>query len=152
MTDRSTHVLSLVPIALLTLVAGHHPGYLLALVAGVLLPEVDTVSPKIHRSWLFHTFLSTTVLYQVVHQSGLGERFPVVTTAVHFLTLGMTFHFLFDYVFPKNQSNDGAEWPVKPTFFSAPWGLTWLGLSWLAQWFGYLSIAFLPWVFTDFVA
>lgn len=152
MTSRSTHVLSLIPIAVLTLVLGYHPSYLLALIAGVLLPEVDTASPTIHRSWLFHTFLPTTVLYQLVNQFNVGEQFPFVVTLVHFITLGMAFHFLFDYVFPKTQSNKGAEWPIKPTFFSAPWGLTWLGLSWLAQWFGYVSIAFLPWLVTDFFA
>jgi len=44
----------------------------------------------------------------------------------------------------------GAVWPVRPVFFSAYWGLIWLGISWLVQWFIYLSTAFLPWLVAHF--
>lgn len=152
MTSRTTHVLSLMPVALLTVVLGYHPGYWLALVAGVLLPEIDTISPATHRSWIFHTFLPSAALYQCLYQLGIGEQFPAALQVVHFATIGMFFHFLFDFVYPKDQSNDGAEWPVRPAFFSDVWGLTWLGLSWFAQWFSYLSFAFIPWLATDFIA
>lgn len=150
MTSPRTHVLSLIPIAILTIALGYHPAYLITLVAGVLLPEVDTISPKIHRSWIFHAFLPTAILYQIIYQSGFESRLPTAVVVVHFITVGMAWHFLFDYVYPKSQSNDGAEWPVRPTVFSEPWGLFWFGLSWLVQWFSYLSSAFLPWLFTQF--
>lgn len=152
MTDRTTHLLSVVPIAILGLVVGYHPAYGLALVAGVLLPEIDTVSPSTHRSWLFHTFLPAAIVYDLAYVTGVGERFPAIPIAIHFLTLGMAFHFLLDYVYPRRQSNEGAEWPVRPALFSAPWGLMWFGLAWFAQWFGYLSFAFFPWLLTDFLA
>lgn len=147
MTSRRVHLLSIIPIALLSGLLGYHPIYWAALVIGVLLPEVDTVSSRFHRSWLFHTFLPTAIMYQILIQSGIGDRFPYLITAIHFVTIGLFFHFLFDYVYPKNQTNEGAAWPVKPTFFSEPWGLLWLGFSWFVQWFIYLSGSFIPWVF-----
>lgn len=147
MTSRRIHVLSILPFALLSGVLGYHPIYWLALLIGVLLPELDTVSSRLHRSWLFHTFLPTAVAYQCLVQSGLADQFPFLVTGVHFATVGLSLHFLFDFVYPKGQTNDGAEWPVRPTVFSAPWGLMWLGLAWFVQWFAYLSSAFVPWVF-----
>lgn len=144
MTTRKVHVLSTVPTGLLALVVGHHPAFLIALVAGVLLPEVDTVRRWFHRSWIFHTFLPPAIAFQAA--LALGVETAAVYTAIHFVTVGMGLHLLFDFVYPKTQSHPGAEWPVRPSIWSAPWGLMWLGLSWFAQWFLYLSTAFLPWL------
>lgn len=145
MTSRRVHVLSTVPTMILALVLGYHPIFLLALVAGALLPDVDAVDRRFHRSWIFHTFLPPTILFQVAVVAGVTDQ--AVYTAIHFLTVGMGLHFLFDFVYPKEQTHPGAEWPVRPSIWSAPWGLMWLGLSWFAQWFLYLSPAFLPWLF-----
>lgn len=150
MTSRSVHLVSLIPIALLSVVLDYHPAYWLALAVGVLLPEGDTISPALHRSWVFHTFLPVAAAYQAIQLLQLGSRYPWLVVTLHFVTLGLGFHFLFDFIYPKTQSHEGSEWPVRPTFFSVPWGLMWLGLAWLAQWFGYLAVSFLPWIVTDF--
>ncbi|WP_276257108.1 hypothetical protein [Halomontanus rarus] len=144
MTTRKVHVLSTLPTMLLALVLGYHPIFFVALVAGVLLPEIDTVDRRFHRSWLFHTFLAPAIVYQLALVAGV--RSEAVYTGIHFVTLGMVLHFVFDYVAPKTQTHPGAEWPVRPSIWSAPWGLMWFGLSWFAQWFLYLSVAFIPWL------
>lgn len=143
-TSRPFLVLSTVPTMVLALVLGYHPLYFLPLVAGALLPDVDAIDRRLHRSWCFHTFLPPAILFQIALV--LGIEHTAVYTAIHFVTIGMLFHFLFDYVYPKTQRHPGAEWPVRPSIWSAPWGLMWFGLSWFAQWFLYLSVAFLPWV------
>lgn len=145
MTSRRVHAASIVPAGILATVLGYHPLYWVALVIGVLLPEVDAIRERFHRSWVFHTFLPTAVAYQFVVLSGLGDRYPFLVTGVHFVTVGLLFHFLFDFVYPKHQTHDGAEWSVRPTIFSDHWGLMWLGLSWFVQWFIYLAGAFIPW-------
>lgn len=147
MTSKKIHIVSLIPVAILTVILGYHPIYWFPLLGGVLLPEVDAVSPRLHRSWIFHTFLIPALLYQICIQSRLNEEFSVAVLIIHFITVGMMFHFLFDFVYPKNQTHNGAEWPVRPTIFSDPWGLMWLGLSWAFQWFAYLSNSFIPWLF-----
>ncbi|GAB3035543.1 hypothetical protein [Natronobiforma cellulositropha] len=149
MTGVRTHLVSLVPPALLAVILGFHPAYLLAMVAGVLLPTVDALDERLHRSWLFHTFLVPAILYELLVQSGVDSALPAAVVALHFLTIGMLFHFVFDFVYPKEMSHEGTEWPVQPTIWSAPWGLFWLGLAWLFQWFVYLAPAFLPWLVTS---
>lgn len=144
MRARRIRLLAGVPSALLAVALGYHPAYLLALFGGVLLPDVDAVDRRFHRSWLFHTFLLPAIAYQAVSFAGVDS--PAVVTAVHFVTVGMACHFVCDYAFPKTRSHSGAEWPVRPTIWAAPWGLMWLGLAWFAQWFLYLADAFLPWV------
>jgi len=146
MTEKRIHVASVVPPAVLAIALGFHPGHVLALVVGVLLPEVDTFDSRFHRSWVLHTFLAPAVAYNLVIQFGLDAMVPELRIAIHFVTVGMVFHFLFDFVYPKGMEHDGAEWPVRPTVFSEPWGLMWLGLSWFTQWFVYLSPYFLPWL------
>lgn len=146
MTSRRTHLVSLVPPAILAIILGYHPGYLLAMTVGVLLPNVDAAHPRLHRSWAFHTFLVPAILYQGVELSGIAENFPTIVLVLNFITVGLVFHFVLDFAYPKQMAHDGAEWPVRPTVFSDPWGLMWLGLSWFIQWFLYLSDVFVPWV------
>jgi len=145
-TSRELHLLSVVPVAFLFVLLGYHPLAALPLVVGVLLPELDTVDDRVHRSWLLHTYLFPALLYWVLVNTGLSGTHPWLLTSIHLLTVGMTVHFLADYVYPKGMDHRGAVWPVRPVFFSAYWGLIWLGISWLIQWFIYLSTAFLPWL------
>lgn len=145
-TSRELHLLSIVPIAFLAVVGGYHPWVAVPLVAGALLPELDTIDRRLHRSWLLHTFLAPAIAYWLLGQTGVAEASPWLVTAVHFLSVGMLVHFLADYVYPRGMDHPGAEWPVRPVFFSAPWGLVWLGIAWFVQWFLYLSPAFLPWL------
>lgn len=144
MSHKRTYILTGAPIGLLAVVLGYHPGYLLALLCGTLVPNIDTVDSRVHRSWLFHTYLAPTIIYVLVSLLGLASL--RIVSVLHFLTLGMTAHFVCDYVYLKNQTHNGAAWPVRPTFWSAPWGLMWLGLAWFAQWFLYLAPSFIPWV------
>lgn len=130
---------------MLALAIGHHPIFLVFLVVGVLLPEADTIDRRPRRSWVFHTFLPPTILYQLALIVGI--EIDGIYTAIHLITVGVGLYLLFDFVYPKNQTHPGAEWPVWPSIWSAPWGLMWLGLSWFAQWFLYLSVVFLPWLF-----
>ncbi|KTG09061.1 hypothetical protein AUR64_14765 [Haloprofundus marisrubri] len=146
MTSREVHLVSTVPVAFLAVAVGHHPAVALPLVVGVLLPELDAFREETHRSWLLHTFLFPTLLYQAALRLGLLSALPAVATTIHFLALGMGLHFVADYVYPRTQTNPGAEWPVRPVGFSSPWGLLWLGISWAIQWYGYLAAAFLPWL------
>jgi len=146
MTSRRQHIASLVPAALLAITIEFHPGYIVAMAAGVLLPEIDAVTPRLHRSWIFHTALIPAIGYQFLLQSGVAELISQTVLVVHFATVGILFHLLFDFVYPKEMEHAGAEWPVRPTIFSEPWGLMWLGLSWFTQWFIYLSPAFVPWL------
>jgi hypothetical protein len=143
-TSRQLHILSIVPIAVVVLVLGFHPLVVVPLAVGVLLPELDTVAGEYHRSWLLHTFLVPALGYQMAVRVGFAGTWIVL--GIHFVTLGMLLHFLADYIYPKKMSHSGSEWPVRPTFRSAPWGLIWLGISWAVQWFAYLSPAFLPWL------
>ncbi|WP_458208757.1 hypothetical protein [Haladaptatus sp. NG-SE-30] len=145
MTRWTVHVGSAIAVAVVAIVFGHHPIVVLPLVIGALLPEVDAVNERTHRSWLFHTFLAPAIAYQFVIRSGIGLS-PLLVDGIHFVTIGMVVHFVADYVYPRTQTHPGAEWPVRPTVLSAPWGLLWLGLAWFIQWFGYLSNAFLPWL------
>ncbi|WP_435066210.1 hypothetical protein [Halobaculum sp. EA56] len=144
MTDRRVHVASAVPAAFLAVAVGHHPAVAVPLVAGVLLPEVDTVSERFHRSWVLHTPLVPALAYAVADRVGVLS--PPVAAAVHFLALGMTLHLLADFVYPREMSHEGAAWPVRPTVGSTPWGLLLLGVAWAAQWFLYLAPSFLPWL------
>lgn len=130
----------------MSIALGNHPLVAFPLVAGVLLPDLDAVREDTHRSWALHTFLVPAIVYQLALRSGLLASTPSIGTALHFLTLGMTLHFGYDYVYPKEQTNAGSAWPVRPVGPSAPWGLLWLGVSWLLQWYFYLSPAFLPWL------
>jgi len=144
MTTWRRHLASAVPVAFLAVAFGHHPVVAVPLVAGVLLPELDAQAERFHRSWLLHTFLAPALLYAGLDRLGLTS--PVVTTAIHFVTLGMALHLLADFVFPREMDHDGAGWPVRPVLVSSPWGLLWLGLAWTVQWFLYLSGAFIPWL------
>ncbi|XVH32487.1 hypothetical protein ACNS7O_04690 [Haloferacaceae archaeon DSL9] len=144
MTTWDRHVASAVPVAFLAVALGYHPLVALPLVAGTVLPEIDTVDERMHRSWAFHTFTVPAALYVTAER--VDALTPTFAIAVHFLTLGMALHFLADYVYPKTQTHRGAEWPVRPVGVSAPWGLLWFGLVWAFQWFFYLSPAFIPWV------
>ncbi|WP_224448707.1 hypothetical protein [Haloprofundus salilacus] len=146
MTSRELHVASAIPVAFLAVAFGSHPIVAVPLVVGVLLPVLDAFRADTHRSWLLHTFLFPTLLYQAALRLDVLSAVPSVATAIHFLALGMGLHFLADYVYPRRQTNPGAEWPVRPVGFSAPWGLLWLGISWAIQWYGYLAAAFLPWL------
>lgn len=143
MTARWLSVATAAPAGVLALVFGYNPVYLLALFCGAVLPDVDAFDRRFHRSWLFHTYLAPTIAFVLVALTGFG---PAVVVVIHFLTLGMTAHFVCDFVYPKRRTHEGAEWPVRPTVWSAPWGLMWLGLAWFAQWFLYLVPAFFPWM------
>lgn len=145
-TSRELHLLSSVPAAFLLVAVGYHPISVVPLVAGVLLPELDTADERLHRSWLVHTYLFPALLYWGVTAAGLHTARPWLVTGIHLLSVGMTLHFAADYVYPKGMDDPGAAWPVRPVVFSTPWGLVWLGLSWFVQWFLYLSPAFLPWI------
>ena len=149
-TSRELHLLSVVPVAFIAVLGGYHPWVAAPLVAGVMLPELDAIDQRLHRSWLLHTFTVPAVAYWALVRTGLGATSPWLVTTVHFLALGMGVHFLADYVYPRGMDHPGAEWPVRPVFFSAPWGLIWLGVAWFVQWFAYLSPAFLPWVALHF--
>ncbi len=146
MTSRTLRALFFVSVSILIITIGYHPVFILAFGLGLIIPDVDSLDPRFHRSWVFHTFLPSAIAYQMLVISNVGTRYPPFVTGIHFVTIGMFFHFLLDYVYPKGMSNDGSSWPIKPTIFSSPWGLMWLGFSWLIQWFAYLSIAFLPWL------
>lgn len=144
-TSRELHLLTAVPVAFVGVLAGYHPVYAIPLVIGVLFPELDSFDERTHRSWLVHTFLFPAILYWIVSKIGLAAT-PWFVTTINVFTLGMLVHFLADYVYPKGMDHRGAVWPVRPVFFSAPWGLVWLGVAWFLQWFGYLSPVFLPWL------
>lgn len=144
MTSRETHVVSAIPVAFLAVAVGHHPVVAVPLLVGTLLPELDTVSEQLHRSWLLHTFLGPALVYTGLDRVGL--LVPAAATALHFVTLGMALHFLTDYLYPRRTTHDGARWPVRPVLVSAPWGLLWFGVAWAVQWFWYLSPAFIPWL------
>lgn len=144
MTSREVHVVSAVPVAFLAVALGHHPVVAVPLVAGTLLPELDAVAERLHRSWLLHTFLVPALVHAALDR--IGALTPAVATAVHFVTLGMALHFLADYLYPREATHPGARWPVRPVLVSAPWGLLWLGVAWTVQWFLYLSPAFVPWL------
>jgi len=118
------------------------------LVAGALFPEVDATDERLHRSWLFHTYLIPTLVYFAITSVGIGESHQWLVTGVHVFSVGLTLHFLADYIYPKGMDHPGSVWPVRPFVISAPWGLIWLGVAWLIQWFVYLSDAFLPWIVT----
>lgn len=144
MTDRGVHIATTVPVSFLAVAVGYHPVIVVPLVIGVLLPEVDTVDKRIHRSWLFHTFFVPSVVYAGLDRAGvLVEPLAVF---LHFITLGMALHLLADFVYPRRMSNPGAGWPVRPALVATPWGLLWLGVAWTVQWFIYLSPEFIPWV------
>lgn len=130
--------------AFVAVAVGYHPVVAVPLLAGSLLPELDTFAERYHRSWLLHTFLIPALAYAGLRRVGLLT--PSVTTAIHFVTIGMALHFLADYVYPRVSTHTGARWPVRPVLFSAPWGLLWLGIAWTVQWFLYLSPAFIPWL------
>ncbi|MCU4975060.1 hypothetical protein OB955_20360 [Halobacteria archaeon AArc-m2/3/4] len=129
-------------IGIFSVLVGFHPVVLFCLLIGVFIPDVDAIDERVHRSWIFHTFLPPTVAYVTLTIAGYGSAI----TFVHFVTIGMLVHFVLDFVYPKHQIHDGAAWPVRPTIGSAPWGLLLLGISWTIQWFLYLSNSFLPWL------
>lgn len=146
MTDRKLHLASTIPVAFVAVAVGHHPVYAIPLVLGVFLPEVDTVRRWLHRSWLAHTLLLPAIAYLALDAAGAFALVPGLAPAVHFLALGTALHLAADFVYPKGMSHSGAEWPVRPTIGSAPWGLLWMGASWTFQWFFYLEPTFLPWL------
>lgn len=145
MTSREVHITSAIPVAFLAVALGHHPIVVLPLLAGTLLPEVDTVEKRFHRSWLLHTFLAPALAYAVLERTGLLS--PALVTGIHFVTVGMALHFAADYLYPRTATHVGSRWPVRPVFVSAPWGLLWFGIAWTVQWFLYLSASFIPWLF-----
>jgi hypothetical protein len=151
MVERRWHLASTVPVAFLAVLQGFHPAVAVPLVAGVFLPEIDTVTDRLHRSWAAHTFLLPAVAYVFGARLGVFEALPVLETAIQFCTLGLVLHLLADYVYPKEMSHEGAEWPVRPVVFSSPWGLIWLGAAWTFQWFAYLAPDFIPWLFDAMV-
>lgn len=145
MTSRRLHLASAVPVAALAVAVGFSPVAVVPLFAGVLLPDLDALSERTHRSWLLHTFLAQTIAYQVALFAGVPPDGQLVEV-LHFVSVGVALHLLADYVYPRRQDHEGAEWPVRPTVGSAPWGLVFLGVSWFLQWFGYLANAFIPWL------
>jgi hypothetical protein len=145
-TARQLHVASVVPVAFLAVALGAHPVVAVPLLAGALLPDLDAVSERIHRSWALHTFLVPAVAYQLGVRFGAFEAVPALLDLVHFLTLGMALHFVLDFIYPRRMSHDGAAWPVRPVGPASHWGLLWLGLAWAGQWLFYLAPAFLPWL------
>ncbi|MFC4357664.1 hypothetical protein ACFO0N_06840 [Halobium salinum] len=147
MTAREHHVASAVPVAFLAVVLGHHPAVAVPLLVGVLLPELDAVRSRTHRSWALHTLLLPAVLYVVFGRLGVFEAAPPLLDALNFVAVGTALHLLADYVYPRTMSHEGAVWPVRPVGFSAPWGLLWLGVSWTIQWFGYIVPELVPWLF-----
>ena len=151
MVERRLHLASTVPVAFLAVAQGFHPLVVVPLLIGTFLPELDTVRSDLHRSWLIHTFLAPAVLYVTFVQTGVFDALPVLETVLQFVTLGMTLHFLADYVYPQRMTHQGAVWPVRPEAFSAPWGLIWLGAAWTFQWFAYLVPSFIPWLFDSMV-
>lgn len=151
MTDRQWHLASTVPVAFLAVAQGFHPVYVLTLLAGVFLPELDTVDERLHRSWLLHTYLLPALVYVAGLVSGVFAAFPPVETALQFVTLGLTLHFVADYVYPRRMTHEGSRWPVRPVGFSAPWGLIWFGAAWTVQWFAYIAPSFVPWFFEALV-
>lgn len=151
MSDRKLHLASTVPVAFLAVASGFHPLYVVPLVVGVFLPELDAIRPDIHRSWALHTYLVPAIVYVLARAGGLFGAVPVLKPTLQFVTLGLTLHFLADYVYPQEMSHEGAVWPVRPTVFSAPWGLIWLGAAWTFQWFVYLAPSFVPWLFDALV-
>lgn len=147
MTERSWHVASVVPVAFLAVLLGHHPVVALPLLAGVLLPEVDALRGSLHRSWVTHTFLVQTIAFVVGARVGVFDVVPGFLVALHFSTIGTGLHLLADFVYPRAMTHQGAEWPVRPSIGSAPWGLVLLSVSWLVQWYLYLVPSFIPWLF-----
>lgn len=145
MTTRRQHLASAVPVAVLTVAVGFSPVVVVPLFAGVLLPDLDALSERTHRSWLLHTFLAQTLAYQLAIVAGIPPDGQLVEL-LHFVSLGVALHLLADYIYPHGRDHKGAEWPVRPTVGSAPWGLVFLGVSWLLQWFGYLANTFIPWL------
>ncbi|RDZ51371.1 hypothetical protein C5C07_17550 [Haloferax sp. Atlit-4N] len=117
-----------------------------AIVVGVFIPDVDSLSERFHRSWLFHTFLAPTIAYKIIVDLNVPHS-PLLVELVHFAALGMAVHLVFDYVYPRKKQHPGSEWPIQPSFGSDPWGIILLGLTWPVQWFLYVAPAFLPWLF-----
>lgn len=146
MTSRRTHLLSVLPLWLLALAIGHSPLSLVWLVAGAVLPELDSFDRRFHRSWALHTFLVPALAYRGLDAVGAFEAVPGLLGALNLVSVGAAAHFFADYVYPREQSHPGAAWPVRPSIGSAPWGLVLLGLSWALQWFVYLVPEFLPWL------
>lgn len=145
-TSRRVHLATAAVGMVVAVALGKHPVFVLPLVVGVLLPELDTVRESVHRSWLLHTFLLPALAYLLLARTGVLQQFPVVLETLNFVSLGMALHFIPDFVYPRKMTHEGAEWPVRPTGFSAPWGLLWLGLAWFVQWFVYLVPEFIPWL------
>ncbi|MDZ5811820.1 hypothetical protein U4E84_10755 [Halorubrum sp. AD140] len=144
MTSREFHLTSCVPVAFIAVLLGHHPLIVVPLVVGALLPELDTVDERCHRSWLAHSLFLPAVAHWSLRQGDLLT--PVVERSIHFVTVGLVLHLLADYVYPKGMDHQGSEWPVRPAFPAPYWGLFWMGLAWAFQWFWYLVPEFLPWL------
>lgn len=146
MTEARYAVAGTVPVAFLAVVVGHHPAVALPLLCGAFLPDIDLLSERTHRSWACHTFLLPAVAYVVGDRLGLLARVPALTTAIHFVTLGVAVHLALDFGYPRRRTHDGTSWPVRPAVPASHWGLLWLGAAWAFQWFLYLVPAFFPWV------
>ncbi|MFC6964871.1 hypothetical protein [Halocatena marina] len=147
MTGRSLYVGAALLVGISAVVLGAYPIWILPIIVGVLIPNIDTIRERFHRSWLFHTFLAPTLAYKVV----INPVIPwsgLLVELVHFTALGMMIHFVFDYIYPQRKQSSGSEWPIRPSLGSEPWGIMLLGIAWFVQWFLYLAPAFLPWLFS----
>lgn len=144
MTERQIHIASVVPVAFIAVAFGYHPIVAIPLLAGVVLPDVDAVAERFHRSWVFHTLLIPSTVYVLLDR--IGALTQGSTVAINFVALGMAIHLVADFVYPREMTHSGAGWPVRPVLISSPWGLLWLGVAWTAQWFGYIAPVFIPWL------
>lgn len=131
------------------LISGIHPLGIAPIIVGVFLPDIDAFKEKYHRSWLAHTYLAPALMFILVNQINITNISSIIINIINLLSVGITIHFFCDYIYPKSQTHTGSEWPVRPSIGSTPWGLIWLGISWSIQWFGYLSIEFIPWLITS---
>jgi len=143
-TERQIHIASVVPVAFIAVAFGYHPIVAIPLLAGVVLPDVDAVAERFHRSWVFHTLLIPSTVYVLLDR--IGALTQGSTVAINFVALGMAIHLVADFVYPREMTHSGAGWPVRPVLISSPWGLLWLGVAWTAQWFGYIAPVFIPWL------
>lgn len=146
MTDITRRLGLVTGIGIAGVIVGFSPLFIVPAAVGAWIPDLDSGQETFHRSWILHTFLPASVLYGLVLTVGLNEPYPFLLNAVHFFSLGIGAHLVLDYVHPREMAHEGAEWPIKPTIWSMPWGFLWLGLSWAYQWYFYLSRHFLPWI------
>ncbi|WP_248910815.1 hypothetical protein [Halocatena marina] len=118
---------------------------------GAILPNIDKKVDGLHRSWIFHTTLSTTFLYHILKVSNLSTIVPQLVTGIHYLTIGIILHMIVDFGLKDEMEGSGTQWPINPSLGSEAWGLIFLGISWGIQWFFYLSSVFIPWIAELFI-